>query len=298
MTENKEPKLSIVIAAWNDVSLLRECLSSLENQIENAEVIVVGNFESGISESKMRFPFAEFFVLPPDATVPQLRARGISESSGAIVALTEDFCALDSDWRREIVKAHESGYGIVGGAIENKSVERALDWAVYFCDYGKYMLPARTGVSDALSGANVSYKKEILEQIRENYASGFFETFVNEELKRRGHDLYLAPAAIIFHHKNYEFKKIVLQFYHQARSFAARRVSGFSFSKRINFILISLILPILLPARVVWRTINKQRHLKELLISLPFLMILMSVWAFGEFCGYLSGEGESGREWK
>ncbi|CAN5643442.1 hypothetical protein BH18ACI1_BH18ACI1_13510 [soil metagenome] len=299
-SENKQVKLSIVIAAWNGISALRECLSSLEKQIEttDTEVIVVSNFESEISEIETRFPLVRHIILSEKAIVPELRTRGILEARGVVIALLEDLCTFDSNWRQEIEKAYELPFGIIGGAIENSSVERALNWAVYFYDYGKYMPPNQAGVTDALSGMNVSYKREILEQIQESYKDGFFETFINEELKRRGHELYLMPSAIIYHRKNYDLKKTVNQFYHQARSFAARRVSDAPFSKRLSFILASLILPILLPVRVTSRTISKRRHFKELIISLPFLTFLMTVWAFGEFCGYLNGEGASGCQWR
>jgi hypothetical protein len=160
------------------------------------------------------------------------------------------------------------------------------------------MPPNRAGATDTLSGANVSYKREILLQAREDYENGFFETFVNQELEKRGGNLYLMPSAIVFHHKNYELKKTIFQFYHQARSFAARRVSFFSPLKRLLFIAASVTLPVLLAARIVIRIINKQRYFKELFMSLPFLIILTSVWAFGEFCGYLTGEGESNRHWR
>lgn len=300
VSESGQIKLSIVIAAWNGDEMLRECLLSLENQIEsaNAEVIAVCNFENGVDKSAIKFPFAKHIILSAETIVPELRTHGIFESKGAIIALGEDICTFDADWCREIVKAHESKYSIIGGAVENMPNQNALDWAVYFYDYGKYMPPNRAQITDALSGMNVSYKREILEQIRENYADGFFETFINEELKRRGHELYLTPSAIIFHRKNYEFKKIVWQFYRQARSFAARRVFNFPFSKRLFFIAASLLLPILLVFRVISRTLGKNRHFKELIISLPYLIILMSVWAFGEFCGYLIGKGKSGRGWK
>jgi glycosyltransferase involved in cell wall biosynthesis len=299
-SENKQIGFSVVIAAWNGVSLLRDCLLSLEKQIEKggAEVIVVSNYEMGISESRKRFPFAKHIVLSEKTTVPELRARGILEARGEIVALLEDFCTFDCNWRGEIEKAYEQPYSIVGGAVENSSGATALDWAVYFYDYGKYMLPVNSGVTDALSGMNVSYKREVLDPLRENYENGFFEFFIHEELKRRKHQLYLMPSAVIFHNKNYDLKRISVQFYHQARSFAARRVVGFPLSKRFSFLLASLTLPILLPARVALRTVSKKRHFKELIKSLPFLMILMSVWAFGEFCGYLYGEGSSGKEWK
>ncbi|MGI9036145.1 MAG: glycosyltransferase [Pyrinomonadaceae bacterium] len=299
-SEQKRIKLSIVVAAWNGAAMLCDCLSSLENQIEsiNTEIIVVSNFENGIDKLSAEFSFANYIVLPPETTIPKLRARGIIESSGAIIALSEDICAFDNNWCREIVKAHDSEYSIIGGAIENSENQNALDWAVYFYDYGKYMLPDKAQIIDALSGMNVSYKREILEQIKENYADGFFETFINEDLKRRGDKLFFTPLAIVFHRKNYEFEKVAAQFYHQARSFAARRVSNFSTSKKLLFILAAPLLPILLCARVMGRIIAKGQHFKELLTALPQLVILISIWSFGEFCGYLSGEGKSGDEWK
>jgi len=44
--------------------------------------------------------------------------------------------------------------------------------------------------------------------------------------------------------------------------------------------------------------VRKRRHIKELLHSLPYLLILMTSWSFGEFCGYLAGEGDSTSKWK
>lgn len=302
--ENNRIRLSVVIAAWNEGSSLRRCLSSLQNQIKEtgaaaAEAIVVSSYESETAEIKRNFPFAEFFILSEETTVPQLRAFGIGRASGEIIALTEDFCFFDSNWRREIELAHETpNAAVIGGAVENAGDSNALDWAVYFFDYGKYAPTNPKGETNDLSGANVSYKKKILEQVRENYETEFFETFINEELKRRGHELHLQPSAVVFHNKTYEFKKIVSQFYHQARSFAARRVTNFSFLKKSLFIAASPFLPILLFARLVFRAFKKKGNLKELAKSLPFLIILTSVWGFGEFCGYSAGEGKSGRHWK
>jgi GT2 family glycosyltransferase len=221
--ENKQVRLSVIVAAWNGISLLRECLSSLEKQAKEteAEVIVVSNFESGIYESKELFSFAKYFILSAEATVPQLRSHGINQARGPIVALIEDLCTTTPHWCREIVIAHELSHDIVGGTVENSCSQNALDWAVYFYDYGKYMLPVQKGITNTLSGMNVSYKKEILKKVQEKYQNGFFEIFINEELKRCGYKLYLTPTAIVYHNKNYNLKTTALQFFHQARSFAA-----------------------------------------------------------------------------
>ena len=166
MTYPKQPKLSIVIAAWNNASSLTDCLSSLKEQVgvEETEVFVMSNYDGGSEEMKRQFPFAQFVRLHDEATVPELRAQGILRSTGKIVALLEDHCTFDENWRVEIEKAHELSYAAVGGAVENGKRQKPLDWAVYFYDYGKYMLPDRARVVATLSGANVSYKREVLEE--------------------------------------------------------------------------------------------------------------------------------------
>lgn len=291
-------KLSIVIAAWNGAEALRRCLISLEKQIEAAEVIAVSNFSVEDLESDSRFSYVKFIELAAEMTVPQLRSRGINLAHGEIIALSEDHCFFDKDWCQDIRKAHESNNAAVGGAIENADGSRALDWAVYFFDYGKYMPPNQTGESETLSGFNTSYKKEVLDELWEIYADGFFEIFFNEELKKRGHKLFLTDSAIIFHAKNYELKKTLIQFYHLARSFAARRILAAPFSKHAAFAVVSLCLPIILPTRIALIVIRKNRRFKELVSSFPCLVLLLSAWAWGEFRGYLGGEGASAGAWK
>ena len=292
-------KLSILIASWNGVESLRRCLTSLIKQAETeAEVIAVSNFSTKDLADDARFSFVKFIELAAEITVPQLRSYGIGLSNGEIIALAEDHCFFDENWCQDIKKAHESNLAAIGGAIENADNSQALDWAVYFYDYGKYMPPNEAGETPTLSGFNASYKKEVLDELRENYADGFFETFFNEELKLRGHKLYLTDSAMIYHAKNYELKKTLIQFYHLARSFAAKRVSAAPFSKRAAFAIVSLALPIILPTRIALNIIKKKRHIKELVSSFPLIITLMSAWSWGEFCGYLGGEGTSASKWK
>ena len=44
--------------------------------------------------------------------------------------------------------------------------KRLIDWAVYICEYGKFMLPFPAGQAADLPGPNVSYKRAILESVR------------------------------------------------------------------------------------------------------------------------------------
>jgi GT2 family glycosyltransferase len=214
------------------------------------------------------------------------------------VALAEDHCTFAKNWCSELKKSHELPFSVIGGAVENASIERALDWAVYFYDYGKFMLPFMAGLVPALSGNNVSYKRAALQEVEESFRQGFFEPFTHGELARRGHSLYLTPSVVVYHQKRYKTRDAVVQAYHLARSFAGKRVMGLPSRQRAAFAAGSLVLPLLLPGRIVLRTLRKRRLVPQLVKSLPYLLVLTTIWSFGEFCGYFAGPGRSTDEWK
>ncbi|MGH9839344.1 MAG: glycosyltransferase family 2 protein [Blastocatellia bacterium] len=294
-------KLSVVIAASNGPSSLRRCLESLNEEAkeEEIEIITVSNYDLGADPSiETNYPHVKFISLPAGTTVPELRTRGIARSSGKIIALIEDHCLVDRQWSSEITRAHELPYPAIGGSVENQSCSHLLDWAVYFYDYGKYMPPNRAGAADALPGNNATYKRSALDQIQESYRDGFYETFVNEELKGRGETLYLAPAAIVYHRNSYELRKMLAQFHHHARAYAGKRAASAGLLKRLAMAAGSPALPAVLTTRIALRTLSKHRRQKELWLSLPYIFALMTSWASGEICGYLLGAGDSARHWK
>lgn len=296
----KQIKLTIVIAAWNGITHLTQCLSSLEVQLkdEPVEVIVVSNFETTTVNEKSKIEFIRFINLSDKTSVPKLFFYGIAQAQGDYVAITEDFCLFDPAWYQETKKMYDSSYSAVGGTIENSENQNILDWAVFLYDYGKYMSPNKAGVTDTLSGANILYRREKIKTLNEKIKDEFFETFVNSQLISQGNQIYLNPAMIIYHNKQYELKRTVIQYYHQARTFAAHRVLNSTITKRVLLTLVSPILPFLLTFRIISRTLNKKRHLNKLILALPYLAILMTTWSFGELSGYLIGEGKSGNKWR
>ncbi len=299
MIQSHKPLLSIVIAAWNDPASLSSCLASLATQTADAsaEVIVVSNYDCP-PQMERQFAFARFSREPDTAIVPALRTQGVLRSSGQIIAILEDHCTVGDQWCAEIIKSHELPYSIVGGSVENAPDQKALDWAVYFYDYGNYMLPDTARVVTSLSGANVSYKREILEKVKVKYKDGFYEEIVHDELKRHGYSLYLAPSAVVHHNKKYSLSFALTQAFHHARTYGAKRISGAFPTKRFMYAAGSMLLPILLPVRTVVRVLRKGRHRKALGQSLPYLILLLAGWSCGEFSGYVLGEGKSAGRWR
>lgn len=293
--------LSVVIAASGDAASLARCLTSLEEQTAagDVEVIVASNLK-GSDEGwiKRRFPFATYLGLAQQTIIPELRAEGARRARGAIIALLEDNCFVDRHWCDEIKKAHALPHAAIGGAVANESRQRSFDWAVYLSDYGRYMPPLEPGAAVALPGNNLSYKRQALESVNQTWAEGIFETFLNDELKRRGQHLYLAPAAIVYHCKSYDAVETLIRYYHHGRGYGGMRITGVLLTKRLLLIAGSIFLPVLLPGRIALRALRRGGEKKAICWSLPSLFLLMACWSLGEFCGYLFGAGASTRRWR
>src|SRR4029453_7697862 len=88
-----------------------------------------------------RWPAVRLIRLDERSTIPRLRAAGIGATSSPIVALTSESCVPAPGWFAALRRAHADGPDAVGGAIENGSTDRLIDWAVFFCEYGRYMTP-------------------------------------------------------------------------------------------------------------------------------------------------------------
>jgi GT2 family glycosyltransferase len=293
-------KLSIVIAAWNNSQALERCLKSLGDDVANpeVEVIAVRNFaETSKGHLARTFPTVEHVEMSPRTPVPVLRSSGILRSLGEIVALAEDHCTFAGRWSSEVMDAHRLPYSTIGGAVENRATRKRLDWAVYLYDYGAYMLPREAGLSGALSGNNVSYKRSLLREVEPAFAGGVYEPFLHGAIQASGEKLYFVPSLVVFHEKSYDPRQAIGMCFHQARDFAGRRAVRLPSAMRLAFVLGALALPALLPYRVISRALARRGHGREVLRAAGWICVLMASWSLGEFCGYAAGAGSSAEKW-
>lgn len=291
-----KPKLSVIIASVNGRPYIDECLQALERQQGDipAEIIVVDRCNDGTAgHIRKKFPRVQLLESSKPMGIPQLRAMGIRHSTGDILVITEDHCNAREDWFVQILKAHESGYAAVGGAVENGSVDRIVDWAVYLCEYAGLMLPIPYGETDGIAGNNASYNREIMEKVDNSVKENYWEFFLQAEMKKAGVKFLTVPDIIVYHKKDFGFWYFFSQRFHYSRSFAGMRIVKANFSKRIFYILSSPLLPVLMISRIFQQVKKKKRRQKEFLLSLPLLMIFMFSYAWGEFVGYLFGPGDS-----
>ena len=297
-------ELSVIVAVIEGgSSAMKSCLEALESQSVDVSMECLVPFDSrldSLPELEDRFPWARF-VDARDVVVAEehgdssrehhdiLRAIGLNMASGRIVALLEDHGIPSPQWCREVLASHaNSDAAAIGGAVEN-GVDKLLNWAVYYCDFGRYQNPVPSGPVEFLSDSNVSYKREPLWTVKHLWDNAFHETSVNWELKRAGNRLELNPQMVVHQtRRTLRFLPALRERFVWGRSFAGTRALEISNAQRAIFAGFSFLLPAVLTSRIVAEGLRKRRHAGKLIASLPIVIVLEIFWSIGEFVGYLT----------
>jgi hypothetical protein len=305
----RDPVLSIVVAVVSDTlrcadtDHLRPCLQSLRQQLDppSFEVIVPHHPHlAGIEALRREFPQVRFLEIRDLQRYAaggsrehhnELRARGVAAARGEIVALMEDHGVADPHWCASIVEAHREPVAGVGGAIDN-GVDRILNWAVYFCDFGQYGNPLGPVEAFALSDANVSYKRSALESIRPVWGDIFHEGAINYALRTRGERLLLSPDLVVRQNRLHLNARTALSERRVwGRSYGAdRNLAGLS---RWIWAGLSLAIPGLILARLAANALRSRRHVGPFCRAFPMTALLTVAWCLGEMTAYLRGDKKS-----
>jgi hypothetical protein len=102
------PTISVVVASCREVPVLEACLDALLPQCREveAEVVVARVAAAGqLSALTRAYPTVRFVSVPREATIAELRAAGMAEAEGDVVALTEDHCMMAPDRLTELARA-------------------------------------------------------------------------------------------------------------------------------------------------------------------------------------------------
>lgn len=295
-----ETRVSVVVIGYAPAPLLAECLSTLRAQRAAAagvEVVVVAHAShqgSDLRPLRAEFPDCRWVDVPASHNVARMRGSGISRSAGAVVALLEGDCRPEHGWIERLTALHP--LAAVGGAVEPANYGRRIDWAAYFCEFAKFMLPLPARMPQ-LPGANVVYRRSALPDAALLERDGFYETFVNAALADA--DGHLTDnGLVVTNGRTWSVAAAIATRFHHGRGFAALRVRGEPARKRLPFLALAAALPPLLTWRVLSQALRRRRHVRMALAAAPWIFVLSVSWAFGEFMGYLAGAGSSLERWR
>jgi len=290
-TTSEAPGLSVVVVMLGGRGYLPRCLDALQQQVGVArpEIIVPCDGSVGdLAPLRRRYPEVQFLLVEGRRTYAELRAIGFHRARGTIIALTEDHCSPDPDWCQQILKLHEAPHAAVGGAVD-KGPDGIVNWAVYLCDFSRYMNPVVEGPSAYLTDCNVSYKRGALEPLAPLWVTEFHETTINWTLAGQGQSLWLSPRVIVRQQRGLTLGAALTERYRFGRLFARTRVAATPWIRQPLYAAGALVLPFVLIARVARNVVAKRRARNRFVLALPAILLLNTVWALGELVGYLQG---------
>lgn len=295
-TASAGPLVTVVIPSVNGLPVLAECVQCLVEQAAEhpAEVIVVDRCGED-TRKVIRERFAQAVVIAMDGmpSIPAMRTVGIERARGRFVAIIEDHCLAEPGWLRAIEEAARAGVEAVGGPVENGAPERLVDWAVFFCEYTRFMGPAPRGVVAEIPGNNSAYERGVFARLEPELRAEVWESFLQARMRQLGVAFHSDPDMVVRHKKEFGYGYFLSQRYHYSRSFAGMRMAGATWWRRAGYACATAALPPLLLWRIGSTVRRKGRNGREFLLSLPILLTFLVSWAFGEAIGAVFGPGQS-----
>lgn len=305
MSDGDDRLLSVVVTIVDGGAALDRCLTALSTQTGDVRLEVIVPYDatvSGMDDFASKYPRFRFVNIgshdprrPTRSLAGQhelfdvRRSHGLRIASGEIIAMLEDRGVPRADWAASVMEAHRAPHVAIGGGVECGR-DALLNWAVYFCDFGRYQLPLREGPAEYITDVNLSYKRPALEQSRPHWENRYHETTLHWSLQRAGHDLWLSPSIVIDQIRDHlKFWSLIKERFYWARLFAYTRIMDVTPARRAALVALSPLLPFLLFARLAWQRIAKGRSIGPFAIAAPATMVLLISWSLGEVVGYVTG---------
>jgi hypothetical protein len=295
-----------VVTVVDGDGALQRCLTALTGQEEPPpmEIVVPWDATIGSAEPWARmFPAVQFLDLgrlsiTHDPSTPRgqhelfdrRRAIGLAVAHGSIVAIVEDRGVPRADWAAAFMRLHDTlPNAAIGGAIEN-GYDRILNWAVYFCDFGRYQLPFRLGPREYISDVNIAYKRQALDRTRELWKARYHEPVLHDALHRAGETLLLAPDPVVDEFRDgLRLLPVLRERIAWGRLFGALRVQHAPLTRRLALAAMSPLVPGVLFGRFLRDRIAKRTPIGRLLATAPIVGVLLCAWTIGEVTGYVTG---------
>ena len=284
--------VSIAVVCMSGVQYLARCMESLRRQRGAPEfeiVVACAPQLPDIDASRQIFPEARIVVNLGQRTPLELASRAVRECRGELILLTKDHCVPSPDWVRAMVDAQCKGRAVVGGRVEIGPEASTTEWAYFFIDFFRYAEPVAAGATSSLTVCNVSYKRAELDTIRDLWKETFAETTINEALRARFGSLWLTPASEVTIYRHITLRDAIFERYAHGRLFAFSRLSRWSITQRVLYILGAPVLPFLLLGRMARAASGSRRNRRAFILSLAPLSLMVVARCWGEWLAYVTG---------
>ncbi len=297
------PALSIVLPVPVRFALVRRTIRHLAAQTiaHRLELLLVvpAGIGHGVETSELgAFAVARVVDVPAGSTLTECRVAGARAARARIVAFAEDHSFPMPRWAESLERAHASGFDAVAPSFHNGNPATTLSWADITLAFGTWVAPVPGGDVQRLPWHNTSYKRDLLLAFGDRLAEVLeVESVLQDELRARGHRLYLDPEIYTQHVNFSRLRPFVEEYYVSGRLFGGRRAHAqrWSLPRRAVYALGSPLIPVKRLPEVVGQLRRMGRG--ELLPRIvPALLLGLAAHSLGEMVGYALGAGDAGAQ--
>jgi hypothetical protein len=274
---------------------IAECLSALGRQAEaGTEILVVARPGAAAAQAiEHAFPWARVVRGPARSGAGELRAAGLAQARGEIVAFTDPCCRVGDGWMARVCAQPWERYAAVGGVVLPHGLDGAADWAAFLADYGWFLPPVPSGEVGNLPGNNVAFRRQALERAGLVGEPELWKVFALKRLSAQGERFWSDRDLRVYHQRSGSTLEHARRSYVQGRCYGGQRARDTVWGERLVRAATCPALPLVLTARVVQAVRGKPGFRAALWRSLPLLVALQTAWAWGELHGYMVGPGRA-----
>ena len=301
MATARVAEMSVIVITPDNYETIRRTTRRLraQNVRHLLEVVIVAPSVNDLrlDDSDLR-EFHQVCVVESDSMVSTARARaaGVQRATAPVVAFVEDHSFPAKGWAEALIQAHRQPWAAVGPMMANANPKSLVSWVNLIIEYCEWMEPVHAGVATHLPGHNGAYKRALLLEYGDRLEEMIeAESILQWDLREKGHQLYLEPAAKTYH-QNFSapFSWLPLRLY-GGRLFAASRARTWSAWKRLLYAFTSPLIPVIRFRRII-RELHRPGRARDLIPRvLPLLFARLVVDGTGEMIGYAFGPGNAMR---
>jgi Glycosyl transferase family 2 len=294
------PPVSVIVPTRCEWPGVEPVINELRTQIiaVGAELVVVDGTDHGnaLDRGTVAIPPELVRVIrAPGLDIYALRAAGLTEATGEIVAMTEDHCVPAPDYVAAILASHERhSEHAVAGAVINGSTSRLIDRVNFLVVHARNLPLPREGPDPSWipTPSNISYKRTAIPS--EVPERGWLETVHNVALLQ-GNQVALDDRIIVRHVQSTGRLGTFRNHFHAGKSMGglARTAMG-SPAAQLRWGFRSAIRVPAALVRPVWHLRRRSPSDQwAVLTMLPLVVALSAFDAIGFMCGVLAGAGRS-----
>jgi hypothetical protein len=301
MAVQQIPAMSVIVITPDSYSTVRKTIRRLRAQSvsHQLEIVLVVPSAQGASIDRAEldsFCGIQIVEIGDMTSTARARAAGVQRATAPVVAFVEDHSFPAKGWAEALIQAHRQPWAAVGPMMANANPHSLVSWTNLIVEYAEWMEPVPAGVAEHLPGHNGTYKRaHLLEYGDRLEAMLEAESILQWDLRAKGHQLYLEPAAKTYH-QNFSapFSWVALRL-DGGRLFAASRARTWSPLRRLLYAFTAPLIPLVRFRRIVGelRRPGRARHLMPRV--LPLLFAALVVDGTGEMIGYACGVGNAMR---